>query len=86
VPAVSSKQQNYFRMAKAVQHGHNLEGLRPGMQAKLKQTAKSMAPSDVEDFTHTAKERKPAWKGRKNTGKFRKRMMAQEVDQGDYQL
>jgi len=69
-------------MVKATQHGHKLEGLRPGMQAKLQKTAKSMNPSDVEDFTHMAKDRKPAWSGRKNTGKYRNRMKPHQIEDG----
>jgi hypothetical protein len=73
-------------MVKATQHGHKLKGLRPGTQAELQQTAKSMKPSDVEDFTRTAKDRKPAWGGRKPTGRYRKRIKAQEVEEGDFRL
>ena len=82
MPATSDRQENFMGMVKAVQHGHKLTGLQPGMQAKLKKTAKSMDPSDVEDFTHTAKNRKPAWSGRKNTGQYRKRMNARQVEDG----
>jgi len=86
MPAPTDKSSHFFQMVKATQHGHKLQGLQPGMQAKLKKTAKSMDPSDVEDFTRTAKDRKPAWRGRKNTGKFRKRMMADDVEKGNFRL
>ena len=86
MPAPTDKSSHFFQMVKATQHGHTLKGLQPGMQAKLKQTAKSMDPADVEDFTHTAKDRKPVWRGRKPTGKYRKRMQAHEVESGDFRL
>jgi len=54
MPAKTQKQARFMQMVKAVQHGHNIKGVRASTKAKLRKAARSMKSSEVDDFTHTA--------------------------------
>jgi len=50
VPSTSKSQKHLFAMVKAVQHGHQIEGLSKAGQAKVHQMAERMSPQQVNDF------------------------------------
>jgi hypothetical protein len=62
MPAPTEKAARWFRMARAVAHGHTLHGLEPGTMAKLKETAAGMTEAQLVAFSHVAS--KPKTKGK----------------------
>lgn len=50
MPSTSLKQKHFMAMVKAVQAGHQLEGVNEQTAAKVEKAADSMTPKQVEDF------------------------------------
>jgi uncharacterized lipoprotein YajG len=63
MPSPTEKSAHFFQMVKAIQAGHDIEGVSGATKEKLHKAANSMTHKQVADFAHVAKRPKAKQKG-----------------------